>query len=330
MEESYYFFTDGAISRKDNTLRFTSSEGQKRDLPIENIDDIYIMSEMSFNTSLLNILSQNGVAVHYFNYYQFYIGSFFPREQRLAGKLLTQQVEHYSDYSKRLKIAKEFIKAASFNIYRNLRYYNGRGKDVKDYMLSIENYRRSIDNVTTIQELMGIEGNIRKTYYKAWNIIVAQEINFDKRVMHPPDNMINSLISFVNSLIYTKVLTEIYKTQMNPTISYLHEPGTKRFSLALDIAEVFKPLIGDRLIFSLLNRNQITKESFVEGLNGLQLKKTASQIIVQELDERLHTTIKHRDLSKYVSYQYLMRLEVFKLIKHLVGEKEYKGFEIWW
>lgn len=330
MEESYYFFSDGAISRKDNTLRFTSSEGDKRDLPIENIDDIYVMSEMSFNVSLLNLLGGNGIAVHFFNYYQFYIGSFYPREQRLAGKLLTRQVEHYLDYQKRMVIAKEFIKAASFNIYRNLRYYNGRGKDVKEYMDMIEDYRRSIDNTNSIQELMGIEGNIRRTYYRAWNIIVDQNINFEKRVMHPPDNMINSLISFVNSLIYTKVLTEIYKTQMNPTISYLHEPGTKRFSLALDIAEIFKPLIGDRLIFSLLNRNQITEQSFVPGLNGLQLTKKASQTILEELDERLKTTIKHRELEKFVSYQYLMRVEIFKLIKHLIGEKEYKGFEIWW
>lgn len=330
MEESYYFFTDGTISRKDNTLRFVSSEGVKRDLPIENIDDIYVMSEMTFNTSLLNLLSGNGVAVHFFNYYQYYIGSFYPREQHLAGKLLTKQVEHYSDYNKRLVIAREFIRAASSNIYRNLRYYNGRGKDVKEYMTQIEGYRKGIDSVTTIQELMGLEGNIRKVYYKAWNIIVDQNINFEKRVMHPPDNMINSLISFVNSLIYTKVLTEIYKTQLNPTISYLHEPGTKRFSLALDLAEIFKPLIGDRLIFSLLNRNQITEKSFVTGLNGLQLTKTASQIIVGELDERLNTTIKHRDLEKYVSYQYLMRIEVYKLIKHLINEKEYRGFEIWW
>ncbi len=96
---------------------------------------------------------------------------------------------------------------------------------------------------------MGIEGNIRRRYYAAWNVIVNQEIQFEKRVMHPPDNIINSLISFVNTLIYAKVLSEIYHTQLNPTISYLHEPGA-RFSLSLDIAEVFKPLIGDRLIFS--------------------------------------------------------------------------------
>lgn len=330
MEESYYFFTDGSITRKDNTLRFVSEDGNKRDLPIENINDIYVMSEMSFNVSLLNLFAGNGIAIHFFNYYQFYIGSFYPREQRLAGKLLTQQVERYINYDERMYIAKAFIKAASFNIYRNLRYYNGRGKNLKEYMKDIESYRMLIDNTSTIQELMGIEGNIRKIYYKAWNIIIDREINFDKRVMHPPDNMINSIISFVNSLIYTKVLTEIYKTQINPTISYLHEPGTRRFSLALDLAEIFKPLIGDRLIFSLLNRNQITEHSFVEGLNRLQLTKKASQTIVEELDNRLQTTIKHKELGKYVSYQYLMRLEVFKLIKHLIGEKKYEGFEIWW
>ena len=81
--------------------------------------------------------------------------------------------------------------------------------------------------------------------------------------------MINSLISFVNSLIYSKTLSEIYHTQLNATIRYLHEPGFRRYSLCLDLAEVFKPLIGDRLIFSLLNRRQITEESFTKELNFL-------------------------------------------------------------
>ena len=148
--------------------------------------------------------------------------------------------------------------------------------------------------------------------------------------MHPPDNMINSLISFVNSLIYAKILSEVYHTQLNPTISYLHEPGVRRYSLCLDLAEVFKPLIGDRLIFTLLNRKQITEESFTKNLNFLHLTKESSGIIVRELEERLKKTINHKELGKQVSYQYLMRLEVYKLIKHLIGEKEYEGFKIWW
>lgn len=330
MGKSFYVYSDGDLRRKDNTLLFITNDDEKRFIPIERISDIYVMSEMSLNTSLLNLLSQYGIIVHYFNYYSFYTGSFYPRETLLAGNLLTKQVECYLDFEKRLHIAKKIVMAAVANIYRNLRYYNGRGKDVQIYMERIKDIQGNIGLSNSIQELMGYEGNVRKAYYEAWNVIINQEINFNKRVKNPPDNMINSLISYVNSLIYTKVLSEVYQTQMNPTISYLHEPGVRRFSLCLDISEIFKPLIGDRLIFSLLNKNQITDKSFTQGLNFLHLTKDASKIIMAELDSRLQTTIMHKDLGKKVSYQYLIRLEIYKLIKYILGEKEYEGFEIWW
>lgn len=330
MKASYYIFSSVTISRKDNTIRITNSDGEKKDLPIENIEELFFMSEVTLNSSFINLVSQYGIVMHFFNYYSFYTGSFYPKEKLLSGQLLIKQVEHYTDNSKRLAIAKKFIQAASANIFRNLRYYNSRGKDVKDVMDRITEYRGQIDNTNSIKQLMGIEGNIRKAYYSAWNNIIDQDIEFDKRVMHPPDNMINTLISFVNSVIYSKVLSEIYQTQLNPTISYLHEPGVRRFSLCLDLSEVFKPLIGDRVIFSLLNRRQITEKSFDRELNYLHLTKKASQVIMQEIDNCMCRTIMHRELEKNVSYQYLIRLEAYKLVKHLLGEKEYEGFEIWW
>ena len=330
MQQSFYVYNNGDLKRKDNTLRFTSYDGEKRDIPIERISDIYVMSEMSFNTTFLSYISQYGIPIHFFNYYNFYTGSFYPKESNLAGQLLVNQVQHYTEYDKRLLIAKKFIQAAADNIYRNLRYYNGRDKDVSEYMKNIDSLREGLVGVKSIQELMGTEGNIRKKYYAAWSVIINQEIEFDKRVMHPPDNMINSLISFVNSLVYTRTLSEIYHTQLNPTISYLHEPGVRRYSLCLDISEVFKPLIGDRLIFSLLNRKQITENSFTKELNYLHLKKEASKLIVSEFENRMKQTIMHKELGRQVSYQYLIRLEAYKLIKHLIGEKEYEGFRIWW
>ncbi len=330
MGDSLYIYNPGKLSRKDNTLQFVTDNGDKRDLPVERVRDIYVMSEMQFNTSLINLLSKNGIAVHFFNYYNFYTGSFYPREQLLSGNLLIHQTKHYTDPDKRMIIARKFVQGAASNIYRNLRYYNGRGKNVKEVMDDIDVYRINIDKAKTIQELMGYEGNIRKRYYDAWPVIINQEIEFEKRVMHPPDNMMNSLISYVNSMIYTKVLTEMYQTQINPTISYLHEPGERRFSLSLDVAEIFKPLIGDRLIFSLLNKNQITEKSFTKDLNFLHLEKNASQLIASELEKKMNTTIKHKDLGREVSYRYLMRLEVYKLIKHILGEKDYEPFEMWW
>lgn len=330
MQKSLYIYNNGDLKRKDNTLQFTNYNGEKRDIPIERVSDIYIMSEMTFNTKFIDYVSKYGIPIHFFNYYNFYTGSYYPKESLLAGKLLVKQVEHYTDYERRMVIARKFIEAAADNIYRNLRYYNGRGKDVQAYMNDVDDLKRKIPKTCCIEELMGLEGNIRRRYYEAWNIIINQEIQFEKRVMHPPDNMINSLISYVNSLIYSKTLSEIYRTQLNPTISYLHEPGVRRYSLCLDISEVFKPLIGDRLIFSLLNRNQITENSFTKELKFLHLKKEASKLIATELEERLQTTIMHKELGRKVSYQYLIRLEAYKLIKHLLGEKEYEGFKIWW
>ena len=330
MKRSIYIYNEGVLQRHDNTLRFINTNDERKDIPIENVSDIYVMSELSINVSLLNILSKYGITVHFFNYYSFYIGSYYPKETLLSGQLLVNQVEHYVNDNKRLEIAKKFIDGAADNIYRNLRYYNGRGKDVSIYMSEIEIIKKYVPESKSIHELMGYEGNIRKTYYEAWNIIIDQNLEFEKRVKNPPDNVINTLISFVNTLVYTRVLGEIYKTQLNPTISYLHEPGSRRFSLSLDISEIFKPIIADRLIFSLLNRRQIIEKSFTKELNYLHLNKEASKLIVSELDNKLKTTIKHRDLNKEVSYQYLMRLECYKLIKHLLGEKEYEPFKIWW
>lgn len=330
MGEAFYVFKDGDLRRKDNNVIIKGLEGESKNLKAEVTDEIYLFGELSMNTKLLNFLSQKGIMMHVFNYYGFYSGSFYPRESNISGYLLVQQVKHYDSLEKRLELAKEILRTASYNIYRNLRYYNGRGVKLNEPMKRIQSYINRLDYGNSIHEVMGIEGNIRKTYYSTWNDIIKQDINFKKRVKRPPDNMINSLISFVNSLIYTTVLSEVYKTQLNPTISYLHEPGTKRFSLCLDIAEIFKPLIGDRMIFSMLNKNQITEDDFEKESNFLYIKEMGKKKILMEYDGRLAQTIYHKELGRDVSYRYLIRLECYRLIKDIIGEKEYEGFKIWW
>lgn len=328
--ENYYLFANGELKRKDNNISIITEDKGTKDLKIEVMNDIYLFGEISTNTKCINYLGQMKVPVHFFNYYGFYTGSFYPKETNVSGNLLIKQVEYYTDNEKRSEIAKEFIESAAFNIYRNLRYYNGRGKDLENVMGQIKGLQKELSKAENINEIMGVEGNIRKVYYSAWKEIINQEIDFEKRVKRPPDNMINTLISFVNSLIYTTCLSEIYKTQLNLTISYLHSAGERRFSLCLDVAEIFKPLIGDRLIFSLLNKNMITEKDFEKGSNFYYLKENGRKKILKEYDERLKQTIKHKDLGREVSYSYLIRLECYKLIKHILGDKKYEGFKMWW
>lgn len=329
MKQNYYILKSGRLMRKENTVYFENSEG-KTPLPLNNISSIFAMGELDINSKLLIYLSQNKIPVHFFNYYGFYSGTYYPREYLNSGLLIVKQVEHYINKDKRILISKEIVDTAVHNILKNLEHYQRNGKDVKEEIEKINIERKNISNVSGIPELMSIEGRIREIYYSAFNKFLQNEFEFDKRVRRPPNNMINALISFGNSLVYSTVLSEIYHTQLNPTISYLHEPGERRFSLSLDISEIFKPIIADRIIFKLINNKMIKPEHFEKELNLCYLNDTGRRIFIAEYDNKLKTTIEHKELGRKVSYQHLIRLEAYKLVKHLIGEKEYKGFRMWW
>lgn len=310
---------------------------QRKPIPVQDIEAFYCFGELDFNTRFFNYLAQQRIPLHLFNYYGHYAGSFIPREYLPSGQLLLQQVRSYLDPHRRLLIARELVEAASFNILKNLQYYaspsRGSGDRVIDFstpISEIEALRGSIHEASTTEELMGLEGNIRERYYRCWGEIVGQEFALEKRVKHPPDNAINALISFSNSLVYATVLSEIYHTHLNPTISFLHGPGERRYSLALDLAEIFKPILADKMIFKLLNTKQIQEKHFRKELNFCYLEEGGRKIVLQEYDERLKTTIKHRALGRNVSYRHLIRLEAYKLVNHLMAGEEYKAFRAWW
>ena len=80
----------------------------------------------------------------------------------------------------------------------------------------------------------------------------------------------------------------------------------------------------------MLNKKQITEKDFEKGLNFLYIKDNARKEITKEIDKRLQTTIKHKKLGREVTYEYLIRLELYKLIKYFTEDIPYEGFKIWW
>ncbi len=176
---------------------------------------------------------------------------------------------------------------------------------------------------------MGIEGNIRQQYYQAFDMIL-NNYQMEGRSKQPPMNELNAMISFGNMMCYSACLNQLYHTQLNPTISYLHEPGYRRFSLALDLAEIFKPVLVDRTIFRLLNKKEIQPKDFNMKMNGCMLKDSGRKVFVKAWEERLNETFKHPVLNKNVSYKHLIKLECYKLGKHVLGLDEYKPYKVRW
>ena len=339
MKKTYYLFNSGSLERKDNTLKFTpivtdgngenERKGQPRYLPVEQISEFYVFGSLSANSSLYNFLGQNDIAVHFFDYYENYTGSFMPHDFLLSGKMILAQTTHYQNKKKRILIAQKFIEGAAYNMLKNLKYYNNRGRDADDIIIQINEYVKSIPEVSDIDQLMGIEGNIRIRYYEAFDLIL-NDFEMGNRTKQPPGNEVNALISFGNMICYSQCLRAIHQTQLNPTISYLHSPGDRRYSLSLDISEIFKPLLVDRVIFKVLNKKEIQEKHFDKKLNRCLLNPSGKKIFVKAFEDRLNETIKHRSLNRSVSYKHLIKLECYKLAKHLLNIEEYKPFKMWW
>src|SRR5207248_11070113 len=141
-----------AESSEENAPPVRVSE--RRVIPVEDVDAIWVFREIDLNARVLIFLSKHKVPVHFFNYYGFYAGSFYPREYLHAGYLVVRQVRHYANRRLRLAIAREFIGAALHNIMRNLRYYGTRGIAVQAQTESVQTETLRLATVNSVDELM--------------------------------------------------------------------------------------------------------------------------------------------------------------------------------
>ena len=319
-----YIFRKGVLKREENTLCIYSEDG-KRYIPVKNVSSVYVFSEIQFNKRLLEFLTQNKITLHLFNYFGYYIGSYYPRIYYSSGYMLVKQVENYIDIFKRLEIAKKIVYGSVSNILSLLKYYRRKGRDFDNRISELKNLLDKMEGVESINELMAIEGNARKKYYTSWNKIITKDgFILDYRSKRPPHNRLNALISFGNSLLYTTVLGIIYRTHLDPRIGYLHETNYRRFTLNLDVAEIFKPVIVDRIIFNLVNKGIITPNEFSKQVKGIFLKESGRRKFVEMYEKRLQESITIN--KRRYKYERLILLELYKLEKHMIGDKPYTPY----
>jgi len=323
-KRSITLLSDGTLFRRENTLYFENERGRKP-LAVEGIYDIYVYGHVTITSQALHYLAQKGIAVHFFNHYGYYDGSFYPRESLNSGDLVIRQAEHYLNREKRLKLARLFVKGSALNMEKNLK----RWRVCNGFSEMLEELFKELERACKITEVMNVEARIREAYYSRWDTHLPEDFKMVKRTRRPPGNEMNALISFLNSRLYATIVSELYNTQLVPTVSYLHEPGERRFSLALDLSEIFKPVVADRLATRLVTKKILSKGHFRKELNGVLLTEDGMKTVLGEYEKELSKSVGHPGLKKNVTKKRLIRLEAYKLIKHLVGVEEYEPLVAW-
>ncbi|MHD0316912.1 type I-B CRISPR-associated endonuclease Cas1b [Fusobacterium sp. THCT1E2] len=326
--ETKYILSKGILERKDNSLCF-KNENKTTYIPIEGVKEIFALDEISVNTKLFDFLAKHGITLHFFNHYEGYSGTFYPREKYVSGKLVIKQVEAHKNHKE--VIAKSIVKGIGKNIYELLyHYYRHDKKELKEYLEWLSNdVGRRLNESNNINEIMAVEGEIWAKFYDSFKIFLREDFIINKRVKRPPDNPINALISFGNSILYTKTIGQIYQTHLEQTISFLHSPSERRFSLSLDLSEVFKPIIVFRTIFECVNNRKLNVEKhFEKNLNYCILNETGKKIFLSALEDRMNETFEHPILKRKLSYITAVKYDAYKLIKFLLEGKEFVPFYI--
>lgn len=356
MKKDLYIFPDSLLKKGSDTievqklppaggedLRYDREAGyldfedidvpssEKRFHPIESVGSIFTFGASRFNTIFLGMMAREHIPVHVYNFCDYYTGSFIPRREHSSGELLMKQIAAYNDYDQRIYLAKQFLKGGVHNMTANLRYYQARETMGLDSAITVlQEGMDDLDGASSVEELMGIEGNLRRVYYSVWNCILSGGFELNGRIKQLPPDPVNSLISYGNMIVYNAVQNQAFTTRLYPEIGFLHETGDNSFPLCYDVAEIFKPVITDRIIFRMVNKGMITPEDFTLEQGKCLIKDKAKKAFISLLDERLQTVIKHRQSKKNMSYKTIIKHELHKIIRFLENGEEYRPFRMLW
>lgn len=321
-----YIFSMGELKRKDNSIAFSNEKGNFY-IPIEETRELYCLNEVSFNTKFLDFIAKAGITMHIFNYHGGYSGSFYPKDYLVSGDLTIKQSLAYVE--NRLVIAKSIVAAIAANIHELLyHYYRHDKKELKPYLGWLKNdVPALLSKELRIEQTLFVEGQIWNRFYDSFRHFLPEDFLMNKRVKRPPDNPMNALVSFGNTLLYTKTVSAIYHTHLNQSVSFLHSPQEGRFSLSLDLSEAFKPVVVFRTIFDLVGKRRLSVEKhFDKSLNYALLNEDGKKIFIDAFEERLNETFMHPRLKRKTSYKNCLKLDGYKLIKHIVEGMEFAPF----
>lgn len=320
---TYWLTNPCRIRRKDQSLLIERDNAANVHIPITDVRDLVAAAPVDVNSAVVALLNQYGIDVHFLNYFGDYAGSLLSAEAHTSGETVLSQARLADSATARLPIARAIITACAFNVRR-----------VVDRRLLDRPFRALTEAVEAADDrdhLMGLEGNFRRS---AWSVIdtkLPEWLQLGGRSRRPPKNAGNAFVSYVNGIVYARVLSAIRLTPLHSGIGFLHATMQRqRHSLALDLAEVFKPLFAERLLLRLASRHQLEEHHFDSGVNQATLSDAGRTLVIKTVRDELATTVQHRSLGRPVAYDELLHLEALKLTRTCLEGATYKPFQIWW
>lgn len=315
-----YIYEQGIVLEfRENRLIINYTKDDFKSMPIEHVDNVVVFGGIQLSTACIHNLLSQGIHVTFLSR----TGSYFGRLESTSDINIHRQRMQFrksDDMEFCLEISKQFIKGKASNQRTILVRANKYLKHPKmsTFIDYIAKHIHKIDSVSSIEELMGVEGYMAKLYYQGINHIVDKKYSFTKRSKRPPRDPFNATISFGYTLLHYEIFTILVTKGLSPYAAFLHSDKHKHPALCSDLMEEWRPILVDSLAIALLNNGKITFEDFDfdEKTGGVFLNKKACKQFVEEFEKRLRQEVSYiTEIPYKMSFRRIIEYQVMLLIK---------------
>lgn len=331
-----YITSDKAFVRKERetfVVEITDEEGNSKkafQAPVHSIENIVCFGFKALTPQLMAFCAENNVGISYLTVTGKFLARVYGAQQ---GNVLLRKAQYaISDNEfESLKIAKPIIAAKVAN-YRHLLMRHQRNHPDNcpdDVFLSAEIMGRklsSIEKAESLDVLRGHEGECANLYFGTLGSLITsqqEDFTFEKRSKRPPLDPANALLSFLYAILANDVRSAVETVGLDPQVGFLHQLRSGRPSLALDIMEEFRAYLGDRIMLTLINLKQVTKNDFEIRESGeVRMSDNARKEVLTAYQKRKQEEITHPFLGEKMTIGLLPHIQAQLLARYIRGDIE--------
>ena len=334
-----YAVTPGLYLKLDHdTVRIENENGKIMQIPLNALKGIVVQEGTAISPALVAYCIAEGKEVVFLDRN----GQFQYRAVgRVKGNVLLRlsQFDCYKNPVLAAKLARAFV-AGKIQNMRSLLLRAARETDnqidchaLKNASNFIGSILRDLKNEEAINNIRGIEGQATLAYFNVFTHMVKADrefFRFKARYRRPPRDAINALLSYIYTLLAVDCNSALEGVGLDPQIGFLHSVRPGRLSLAFDLMEEFRSVIGDRMAVAMINRRQLDEDDFEMRPGGaVYLNDKGRKKVIQEFQKRKQEEVIHPLLKETVPFGILPHVQARLLAKVIRQElPEYLPFFI--
>lgn len=328
LQNSLYINTQGAYLHKEReTLVIDIAKEKALQLPIHSISGIFCFGNVMVSPQVMGFCGERGVNLAFFTEY----GRFLARVQgKQTGNVLLRRTQYRHADTQASEIAQVIVAAKIQSqrqvLQRHQRNY-GKQPQVTQVIALLKSTVERLKVTTDLDTIRGLEGDAAARYFSVFNHLITEktgDFTFNQRTRRPPTDPVNALLSFFYAILGNDISAALQGVGLDPQVGFLHKDRPGRDSLAQDILEELRAYFVDRLVLTLINRQQVKATDFIyEASGAVKLKDTARKTVLQEFQARKQQTITHPFLKEEVPLGLLPHAQALLLARHLRGDLQH-------